>query len=93
MWAGTSPDQALREAGPAGLDTGEMAAAVTASGVRAWEQERIAKSSCASTCIHDPAFARVEKGRFALRVLRPDLEVTRFGFFYGVLMDSVSVPS
>lgn len=55
-----------------------MAAAVAASGVRTWDQERIAKSSCASTCIHDPAFARVEKGRFALRVLRPDLEVRTY---------------
>ena len=69
------PDQALKEAGPAGLDTGALAAAVAKSGAKQWEHERIAKSSCASTCNHDPAFARLEKGRFALRALRPDLEV------------------
>lgn len=69
--------QALKAAGPDGLDTGGLVAAVTAAGVKSWEEEeqRKAKSSVASTCAHDPAFARLEKGRFALRILRPDLEV------------------
>ena len=47
-----------------------------ASGVKHWEDQRIAKSSVASSCTHDPAFVRLQKGRFALRALRPDLEVT-----------------
>ena len=45
------------------------------SGVKRWEDQRIAKSSVASSCTHDPAFVRLQKGRFALRALRPDLEV------------------
>ena len=49
--------------------------AVHASEVKHWEDQRIAKSSVASSCTHDPAFVRLQKGRFALRALRPDLEV------------------
>lgn len=67
--------QALRAAGREGLDTGALVEAVTAAGVKSWEDARIAKSSVASSCTHDPAFARLQKGRFALRALRPDLEV------------------
>jgi hypothetical protein len=69
--------QALKVAGREGLDTKGLVQAVVAAGVKAWEDEegRKAKSSVASTCAHDPAFARLEKGRFALRALRPDLEV------------------
>ena len=67
--------QALKAAGYDGLDTGELVEAVHASGVKRWEDARIAKSSVASSCTHDPAFVRLQKGRFALRALRPDLEV------------------
>lgn len=67
--------QALKEAGYDGLDTGQLVEAVHASGVKTWEDQRIAKSSVASSCTHDPAFVRLQKGRFALRALRPDLEV------------------
>ena len=67
--------QALKAAGYNGLDTGELVEAVHASGVKRWEDPRIAKSSVASSCTHDPAFVRLQKGRFALRALRPDLEV------------------
>ena len=67
--------QALKEAGYDGLDTSQLVEAVHASGVKTWEDQRIAKSSVASSCTHDPAFVRLQKGRFALRALRPDLEV------------------
>ena len=67
--------QALKEAGYDGLDTGQLVDAVHASEVKVWEDQRIAKSSVASSCTHDPAFVRLQKGRFALRALRPDLEV------------------
>ena len=67
--------QALKAAGYDGLDTGELVDAVHASEVKRWEDQRIAKSSVASSCTHDPAFVRLQKGRFALRALRPDLEV------------------
>ena len=43
--------------------------AVHASEVKHWEDQRIAKSSVASSCTHDPAFVRLQKGRFALRAL------------------------
>ncbi|BDA50716.1 probable tyrosine-protein kinase BAZ1B at N-terminal half [Coccomyxa sp. Obi] len=66
--------EALKAAGEEGLDTGALVEAVTAAGVKSWEDMRIAKSSVASSCTHDPAFARLQKGRFALRALRPDLE-------------------
>ena len=68
--------QALKAAGREGLDTGALVQAVTAAGVKSWEDMRIAKSSVASSCTHDPALARLQKGRFALRTLRPDLEVS-----------------
>ena len=67
--------QALKAAGCDGLDTGELVEAVHVSEVKRWEDPRIAKSSVASSCTHDPAFVRLQKGRFALRALRPDLEV------------------
>lgn len=67
--------QALKAVGKEGLGTAALVEAVVAAGVKTWEDQRIAKSSVASTCTHDPAFARLQKGRFALRVLRPDLEV------------------
>ena len=67
--------QALKSAGYDGLDTGQLVDAVHASEVKVWEDQRIAKSSVASSCTHDPAFVRLQKGRFALRALRPDLEV------------------
>ena len=57
------------------MDTSELVEAVHASEVKTWEDARIAKSSVASSCTHDPAFVRLQKGRFALRALRPDMEV------------------
>lgn len=78
LWFEAVGLQALRAAGGEGLDTGALVEAVTAAGVKSWEDMRIAKSSVASSCTHDPAFARLQKGRFALRALRPDLEVSAF---------------
>ena len=39
--------------------------------MKTWEEARIAKSSVASTCGHDPAFSRVGPGVFALRAITP----------------------
>ena len=78
--------QALKAAGYDGLDTGELVEAVHASGVKRWEDARIAKSSVASSCTHDPAFVRLQKGRFALRALRPDLEVMPCALVWQILL-------
>ena len=39
------------------------------TGVKSWDSMRIAKSSVASACMHDPAFVRTQPGHFALRAL------------------------
>ncbi len=61
--------QILRDAGPRGAALGDIIAGLEARGVKSWEEPRIAKSSVASSCGHDPAFVRVGQGVFALRAV------------------------
>ncbi len=61
--------QILRDAGPDGAGLSEIIDGLAERGVKTWEEARIAKSSIASTCGHDPAFMRVGPGTFALRAI------------------------
>uniref|UniRef100_A0A061RK79 Bromodomain adjacent to zinc finger domain protein 1A n=1 Tax=Tetraselmis sp. GSL018 TaxID=582737 RepID=A0A061RK79_9CHLO len=64
----------LRESGVQGLTISEIAEAMHGFGLKDWGDIKTAKNSIASTCLHDAAFARVAKGRFALRALPGVLE-------------------
>lgn len=67
--------QALIEAGPEGLGLGDLVVAVQDAGAKYWDDNKAAKSSIASTCGHDTAFARIGQGKFALRALPGVAEV------------------
>ena len=63
------PLQVLRDAGPGGAGLQELIDGLAGRGVKTWPEARIAKSSIASTCGHDPAFVRIGAGVFALRAV------------------------
>lgn len=61
--------QILRDAGPEGTGLQDLIDGLAERGIKTWPEARIAKSSIASTCGHDPAFVRVGAGQFALRAI------------------------
>ncbi|KAK9824389.1 hypothetical protein WJX72_009931 [[Myrmecia] bisecta] len=65
----------LRDCGPQGSSVASIVDGLQSSGVKVWEDQRIAKSSVASICGHDDAFARIGQGRFALRAFPGVVEV------------------
>lgn len=69
----------LRDAGPGGAGLQELIDGLAERGVKTWPEARIAKSSIASTCGHDPAFVRIGAGVFALRAVTHLPEVPPVG--------------
>ena len=55
---------------------GKIVEEMSKRGLRDFSSARNAKSSVASTCAHDTAFARVAPGTFALRAVPGVVEVT-----------------
>ena len=67
--------QVLRNYGPKGRSVGKIVEEMSKKGLREFSSARNAKSSVASTCAHDTAFARVAPGTFALRAVPGVVEV------------------
>ncbi len=70
--------QVLRNYGPKGRSVGKIVEEMSKKGLRDFSSARNAKSSVASTCAHDTAFARVAPGTFALRAVPGVVEVWHF---------------
>ncbi len=62
--------------GHKGQSVGRIVEEMSKRGLRDFSSARNAKSSVASTCAHDTAFARVAPGTFALRAVPGVVEVT-----------------
>ena len=69
------PFQVLRNYGHKGRSVGKIVEEMSKKGLREFSSARNAKSSVASTCAHDTAFARVAPGTFALRAVPGVVEV------------------
>ena len=67
----------LRNYGHKGRSVGKIVEEMSKKGLREFSSARNAKSSVASTCAHDTAFARVAPGTFALRAVPGVVEVTQ----------------
>ena len=68
--------QVLRNYGHKGRSVSKIVEEMSKKGLREFSNARNAKSSVASTCAHDAAFARVAPGTFALRSVPGVVEVT-----------------
>ena len=68
--------QVLRNYGNKGRSVGKIVEEMSKKGLRDFSNARNAKSSVASTCAHDTAFARVAPGTFALRAMPGVIEVS-----------------
>ena len=68
--------QVLKNYGHKGQSVGKIVEEMSKRGLRDFSSARNAKSSVASTCAHDTAFARVAPGTFALRAVPGVVEVT-----------------
>lgn len=68
--------QVLRNYGHKGRSVSKIVEEMSKKGLRDFSNARNAKSSVASTCAHDAAFARVAPGTFALRSVPGVVEVT-----------------
>lgn len=68
--------QVLRNYGPKGQSVGKIVDEMADRGLRVFSTVRNAKSSVASTCANDAAFARVAPGTFALRAVPGVVEVS-----------------
>ena len=66
----------LRNYGPKGQSVGKIVDEMAERGLRVFGTARNAKSSVASTCANDTAFARVAPGTFALRAVPGVVEVS-----------------
>lgn len=69
--------QVLRNYGHKGRSVSKIVEEMSKKGLREFSNARNAKSSVASTCAHDAAFARVAPGTFALRSVPGVVEVTQ----------------
>ncbi|KAL0037869.1 hypothetical protein WJX79_002900 [Trebouxia sp. C0005] len=67
--------QVLKNHGHKGQSVGRIVEEMSKRGLRDFSSARNAKSSVASTCAHDTAFARVAPGTFALRAVPGVIEV------------------
>lgn len=67
----------LKNHGHKGQSVGRIVEEMSKRGLRDFSSARNAKSSVASTCAHDTAFARVAPGTFALRAVPGVVEVRR----------------
>ncbi|DBA68705.1 TPA: hypothetical protein ACH3X2_013498 [Trebouxia sp. C0005] len=67
--------QVLKNYGHKGQSVGRIVEEMSKRGLRDFSSARNAKSSVASTCAHDTAFARVAPGTFALRAVPGVIEV------------------
>ncbi|DBA80639.1 TPA: hypothetical protein ACH3X1_007887 [Trebouxia sp. C0004] len=67
--------QVLKNYGHKGQSVGKIVEEMSKRGLRDFSSARNAKSSVASTCAHDTAFARVAPGTFALRAVPGVVEV------------------
>lgn len=67
--------QVLKNYGHKGQSVGRIVEEMSKRGLRDFSSARNAKSSVASTCAHDTAFARVAPGTFALRAVPGVVEV------------------
>ena len=67
--------QVLKNYGNKGRSVGKIVEEMSKKGLREFSSARNAKSSVASTCAHDAAFARVAPGTFALRAVPGVVEV------------------
>lgn len=67
--------QVLKNYGAKGRSVGKIVEEMAKKGLREFSTARNAKSSVASTCAHDTAFARVAPGTFALRAVPGVVEV------------------
>ena len=65
----------LKNYGHKGQSVGRIVEEMSKRGLRDFSSARNAKSSVASTCAHDTAFARVAPGTFALRAVPGVVEV------------------
>lgn len=72
--------QVLKNYGHKGRSVSKIVEEMSKKGLREFSNARNAKSSVASTCAHDTAFARVAPGTFALRAVPGVVEVTHLHY-------------